>query len=147
MPNFRFSACLLMVVSLADAQFYKDSTSGAEVLEFAPSDPQPTNLYFHSPNFTADNRLVIVAWSESGKAQISAYDVASPHINALTTGDGVSASTACPHPTKANLPTICGARASTSSSSRRRKAGSLERSHCRELAAHSSRRSRTMGSR
>ena len=73
------------------------------VLEFAPSGVQPANLYFHLSNFSADNRLVIFAGSEFGKAQIFAYDVGSRQINVLTTGDGVSSWTACPHPTKADL--------------------------------------------
>ena len=103
MPNFRLYAFALIAASLVNAQSYHDSSSGFQVLEFAPSTLQPTNLYFHYSNFTADNRLVIFAGSDGGKAQIFGYDVVSRQIATLTTGDGVSASTACPHPTNANL--------------------------------------------
>ena len=103
MTNFRLFALAVVSASLANAEAYKDPTSGLNVLEFAPSGLQPTNLYFHFSNFTADNRLVIFGGSSAGKPQIFAYDVASRQIAALTSGDGVSASTACPHPAKANF--------------------------------------------
>lgn len=103
MPNFRWSTLLLIGTSLLNAQSYKDSRGDTEVLEFAPSSLQPANLYFHFSNFTADNRFVIFAGADAGKAQIFAYDVAARRIDVLTAGDGVSASTACPHPTNANL--------------------------------------------
>ncbi len=98
MPSFRLSRAALIAVGLLNAQSYKDSVSGVEVLEFAPSRLEPGNLYFHFSNFTADNRLVIFAGKEGGKSQIFAYDVAARQIQALTTGEGVSASSACPHP-------------------------------------------------
>lgn len=102
-PNFRLSALTMLAVSLMNAQAYKDSASGMEVLEFAPAGLQPSNLYFHFSNFTADNRLVVFAGMEDGKAQIFGYDVAKRQISVLTSGDDVAASTACPHPSDANL--------------------------------------------
>lgn len=103
MPNFYASAIAVIAASLLSAQTYKDPASGMEVLEFAPSTLQPSNLYFHFSNFTADNRYVIFAGSEGGKAQIFAYEVATRRIQPITSGDGVSAASACPHPDNADV--------------------------------------------
>ncbi|MBL0160351.1 MAG: hypothetical protein IPP47_25185 [Bryobacterales bacterium] len=103
MPNFCLPVLALVAASLLNAQSYRDSSSGVEVLEFVPSTLQPTNLYFHFSNFTADNRFVIFAGTEGAHAQIYAYDVASRQIAPVTTGAGVSASSACPHPTNASI--------------------------------------------
>jgi len=74
-----------------------------EILEIAPPGDGASNLYYHFSNFTADNRNVIFASTAGGKGQIFRYELATGVTHQVTQGDGVAASTACPHPRNAQL--------------------------------------------
>jgi len=92
--------CLgLLVPSYLFAEVYKDSKTAVEIVEIPAVGESPTNLYYHFSNFTADNRNIIYADGN----QIYRYEITSRTVHAVTSGPGVSAGTACPHPSNAQL--------------------------------------------
>ena len=68
-------------------------------MPITPPESAASNLYYHFSNFTADNRYVILAVG----GQVQKYEVATRKLTPVTSGDGVKAATACPHPDNANL--------------------------------------------
>ena len=68
-------------------------------IPIAPPGTTASNLYYHFSNFTADNRYVILA----AEGQVQKYEIAARRLTPVTSGEGVHAATACPHPEKANL--------------------------------------------
>ncbi|HNY39168.1 MAG TPA: oligogalacturonate lyase family protein [Bryobacteraceae bacterium] len=94
---------LLAGFSLWGAQTYKDPKSGLEIVEIEPPGAGTTNLYFHFPNFTAGDANIIFAATVEGTSQIFRYDMATGKAGQVTTGPGVGAAGACPHPRDARL--------------------------------------------
>lgn len=58
-----------------------------------------SNLYYHFSNFTADNRYLILAVD----GQVAKFDVAAKKLTPLTSGEGVAAAAATPHPDNPRL--------------------------------------------
>ena len=79
---------------------YLDPITKVRVWEIAK--PPAINLYYHFPNFTADNKYVIVASSRTGASQIYRYEVATGRLARLTNESGVAAEGACPDPKDAH---------------------------------------------
>ncbi len=79
---------------------YRDSLTGVEVTELT-SKGTPDNLYYHFSNFTADGRWLIFADDRGQGPQIYALETATGRIRQMTEGEGVSAGSACPHPSDA----------------------------------------------
>ena len=94
------TAILLVAASCAllSAESYKDPKSGLQVTEIDPPLATAQNLYFHFSNFTADNRNIIFASADGDTSQIYRYDLESGKATAVTSGPGVAAASACPHP-------------------------------------------------
>jgi hypothetical protein len=103
MPNHSVAFILLLSLSLLKAETYKDPKTGVEILEIDPPGQGTTNLYYHFSNFTADNRYVIFASTLHQQAQVFAYEPATGKSRQLTTGPGVAAASACPHPKNPQL--------------------------------------------
>lgn len=99
MPTRTLAVALLATSTLLSAQTYKDPRSSLEVFEFAAPGVLSMNLYYHFSNFTADDSNVIFA----GGNQIFRLEMKTRTVHQVTSGDGVSPYTACPHPRKANL--------------------------------------------
>lgn len=95
---------VLAALCLASAQTYRDPKSGLEIVEIAPPGTGTTNLYYHFSNFTADDSNIIFgAAGADGQAQVYRYEVATGKTQVVTSGAGVAASNACPHPKNARL--------------------------------------------
>ncbi len=71
----------------------------ALAVEMTPPEAKASNLYYHFSNFTADNRAVILAVD----GQVASFDVATRKLTTLTSGPGVHAASACPHPDNPRL--------------------------------------------
>lgn len=89
--------------ALSGAQTYKDPKSGLEILEIEPPGAGTTNLYYHFSNFTADNSNIIFAATVDGAGQIFRYEMATGKTVQITSGTGVGAAGACPHPSNPRL--------------------------------------------
>lgn len=103
MPNLPLSVLLISTLSLLPAQTYKDPKTAFEILEIAPPGESPANLYYHFANFTADDKHALFAAGGAGGAQVFAYDLAAGRTRQLTSGQGIAAAAACPHPRDARL--------------------------------------------
>lgn len=103
MPNIPVTATLLLTLTLANAQPYKDPKTSIEILDIAPPGAAATNLYYHFSNFTADNRYAVFASTAGQQPQIFAYEPATGQTRQLTKGPGVAAAAACPHPKNPQL--------------------------------------------
>jgi hypothetical protein len=99
MPNLSLSITLILTSSALFAQAYKDSKSGFEILEIQPPADGVTNLYYHCSNYTANDSNILFA----AGGQLWRYDVAAARSVVVTSGPGVAAASAAPHPTHANL--------------------------------------------
>ncbi len=99
MPHYASQIAFALLAFPLIAQTYKDPRSGLEVRELQPPAAEPTNLYYHFSNFTADNANIIFA----AGGQVWRYEMASGRSVQVTSGDGVAASSASPHPKHANL--------------------------------------------
>lgn len=83
-------------------QSYADPVTGVKVTELTGAAVKSTNLYYHFPNFTADDRNVIFTSNRGGGTQIFRYEVSSGKVVQLTADAKTSASTACPDPVDPN---------------------------------------------
>ncbi|MBI4893944.1 MAG: hypothetical protein HY821_25225 [Acidobacteria bacterium] len=73
------------------------------MVEITPPGKAPTNLYYHFSNFTADNRVAVFYAETAEGSQIFGYDVEAGKVRQLTSGQGVSGGSACPHPKQAEI--------------------------------------------
>jgi hypothetical protein len=95
---------VLAGLCLASAQTYRDPKSGLEVVEIAPPGAGTSNLYYHFSNFTADDSNIIFgAAGADGQPQVYRHELATGKTHVVTSGAGVAASNACPHPNNARL--------------------------------------------
>ncbi|MBL8216876.1 MAG: hypothetical protein JNK87_39515 [Bryobacterales bacterium] len=77
-----------------------DAVTGATVVELTAKG-KSSNLYFHFPNFTADNRYLIFGNDRTGRMELYRVAVPGGEIVQLTDEEGVAAGSACPDPTDA----------------------------------------------
>jgi hypothetical protein len=104
MKRLAVSAALLACLSLASAQTYRDPRSGLEIFEIQPPGAGMSNLYYHFSNFTADDsNIIFAAAGADGTPQIHRYEMATGKTIAVTSGPGVAAGAACPHPKNSRL--------------------------------------------
>jgi oligogalacturonide lyase len=82
---------------------YKDPLSGQEVWELTGAADEPSNLYYHFSNFTADDRYLVFASKRTGQPQVFLAELATGRLIQVTEGDGVAATAAMPHPEKAEI--------------------------------------------
>jgi len=84
-----------------ERQVYSDPQTGVRIQELTRAPTASDNLYFHFPNFTADNRFLIFVSNRGGSWQIFRAEVATGRIVQLTDNPATSARTACPDHTDA----------------------------------------------
>ena len=80
---------------------HTDPVTGAVIVEIAATAGASSNLYFHFPNFTADNRYVIFSNDRTGSPQLYRASIATGEVAQLTDEPGVAAASASPDPTDA----------------------------------------------
>ncbi len=78
-----------------------DPVTQVRIGEMTAGPGAASNLYFHFPNFTADNRLLIFASNRTGSWQIFRAEIETGRIVQLTDEPGVAAQAACPDHTQA----------------------------------------------
>ncbi len=79
-------------------QTYTDPVTGATVMELTGPDRPADNLYFHFPNFTADNRYLLLVFRDGATRHLGRVDVASGRLVQLTQDPALAPATACPDP-------------------------------------------------
>lgn len=89
----------LIILALSLSAADRDPLTGVESRPLASPGQRASNLYYHFSNFTADDRYVILAID----GQIHSYEVATGRLERLTTGEGVAAAAATPHPRSKEL--------------------------------------------
>lgn len=82
---------------------YRDPVSGLEVWELTGPGDEPSNLYYHFSNFTADDKYLVFASRRTGHPQVFLAEMATGRLIQVTEGEGVAATAAMPHPGKAEL--------------------------------------------
>ncbi len=75
---------------------YTDPVTGFRVYEMTGDNGAAFNLYYHFPNFTADNRYVIFGSERGGSRQIYRVGVSDGRVVQLTDAENVNAAGACP---------------------------------------------------
>jgi len=79
-----------------ERESYLDPVTGVRVMELTRGTNMADNLYFHFPNFTADNQYVIFVSDRTGSRQLFRSEVESGRIVQLTDDPAMNAPSACP---------------------------------------------------
>jgi oligogalacturonide lyase len=86
-----------------ERRFYKDPVTGVRIQELTAPPHTADNLYFHFPNFTADNRSLIFVSKRGEKSHLFKADVETGRLTQLTDDPLADPRSACPDPRDANI--------------------------------------------
>lgn len=81
-----------------EQESYTDPVTGVRVRELTGGSHTADNLYFHFPNFTADNRYVLFTGRRAGGTHLFRAEADTGHLVQLTDDPAISAGSACPDP-------------------------------------------------